>query len=62
MPAVYKFRLYPTSEQEQSLLFVMEVCRWVYNHFLSIWNSVPKIPGRYDLQATLPEMKKIILT
>lgn len=58
MPAVYKFRLYPTSEQEQSLLFVMEVCRWVYNHFLSIWNSVPKIPSRYDLQATLPEMKK----
>ena len=58
MPAVYKFRLYPTSEQEQSLLFVMEVCRWVYNHFLSIWNSVPKIPSRYDLQATLPELKK----
>ncbi|MHC1574207.1 MAG: helix-turn-helix domain-containing protein [Candidatus Methanogasteraceae archaeon] len=40
------------SEQEQSLSLVMEVCRWVYNHFLSIWNSVPKIPGRYDLQST----------
>jgi len=58
MPAVYKFRLHPTSEQEQSLLFIMEVCQLVYNHFLSIWNSVPKIPGSYDLQATLPEMKK----
>ncbi|CAD6492031.1 MAG: putative transposase [Candidatus Argoarchaeum ethanivorans] len=57
MQMVYKFRLYPTSEQEQFLLFVMEVCRWVYNHFLSIWNSVAKIPGRYDLQATLPQLK-----
>lgn len=58
MQMVYKFRLYPTSEQEQSLLFVMEVCRWIYNHFLSIWNGVTKIPSRYDLQATLPELKK----
>lgn len=58
MQMVYKFRLYPTSEQEQSMLFVIEVCRWVYNHFLSIWNSVSKIPSRYDLQATLPELKK----
>ena len=57
MQTVYKFRLYPTSEQEQSLLFVMEVCRWVYNHFLSVWNSVAKIPSRYDLQATLPQLK-----
>lgn len=58
MQTTYKFRLYPTSEQEQSLSFVMEVCRWVYNHFLYIWNSVPKIPSRYDLQAILPELKK----
>jgi len=57
MQTVYKFRLYPTSEQEESLLFVMEVCRWVYNHFLSIWNSVTKIPSRYDLQSTLPQLK-----
>jgi len=58
MQTVHKFRLYPTSEQEQSLLFVMEVCRWVYNQFLSIWNNAAKIPGRYGLQATLPELKK----
>lgn len=57
MQTVYKFRLYPTSEQEQSLVFVMEVCRWVYNYFLSVWNSVAKIPSRYDLQATLPQLK-----
>ncbi|MCD6146250.1 MAG: helix-turn-helix domain-containing protein [Methanosarcinales archaeon] len=58
MQTVHKFRLYPTSEQEQSLLFVMKVCRWVYNQFLSTWNNAAKIPGRYGLQATLPELKK----
>ena len=59
MQTVHKFRLYPTSEQEQSLLFVMEVCRWVYNQFLSTWNNAARIPGRYDLQAILPELKKV---
>ena len=59
MQTVHKFRLYPTSEQEQSLLFVMKVCRWVYNQFLSTWNNAARIPGRYGLQAILPELKKV---
>ncbi|RLG37102.1 MAG: transposase, partial [Candidatus Alkanophagales archaeon] len=30
----YKFRLYPTEEQEKKLLFVLERCRWLYNRLL----------------------------
>ncbi len=57
MQTMCKSGLYPTSEQEQSLLFVMKICWWVYNHFLSIWDSVAKMPSRYDLQAALLELK-----
>ena len=58
MQTMCKSGLYPTSEQEQSLLFVMKICWWVYNHFLSIWDSVAKMPSRYDLQVALLELKK----
>ncbi|MDF2955378.1 MAG: Transposase [Candidatus Alkanophagales archaeon MCA70_species_2] len=30
----YKFRLYPTEEQEGKLSFVLERCRWLYNRLL----------------------------
>jgi hypothetical protein len=32
----YKFRLYPTKEQESALEQTLDGCRWVYNYFLSI--------------------------
>lgn len=59
MQTVYKFRLHPDTEQEESLAFVMEECRWVYNHFLSMWDDAGKIPSRYELQATLPQLKHV---
>ena len=34
-----KFRLYPTNEQEEKLLLILEQCRWVYNKMLSIINE-----------------------
>ena len=34
MQITYKFRLYPTSEQEQNLLWTLEKCREVYNQML----------------------------
>jgi putative transposase len=58
MQITYKFRLYPTKEQEEKLLFVLELCRWLYNTFLVMWNNSEKIPSRYKLQAMLPAMKE----
>jgi putative transposase len=58
MQTTYKFRLYPKKEQEDKLLFVLEICRLLYNSFLAIWNNSGKIPSRYKLQAMLPAMKE----
>ena len=57
MQATYKFRLYPSAEEERKLLFVLEICRLLYNSFLAIWNDSETIPSQYKLQAMLPAMK-----
>ena len=57
MQITYKFRLFPGKEDEVKLLFVLEICRLLYNSFLAIWNDSEKIPSRYKLQAMLPAMK-----
>lgn len=30
----YRYRIYPTPEQEKALAFEFDACRYVYNHFL----------------------------
>ena len=57
MQLTYKFRLYPTRNQEAKLLTNLELCRWVYNYFLSQWQKQKKIPSKYELQAQLPKLK-----
>ena len=58
MQRTYKFRLYPSVEDKKKLLFILEICRLLYNSFLSIWNKSDKIPSRNVLQAMLPSMKE----
>jgi putative transposase len=58
MQTAYKFRLYPSAEEEKKLLFILEVCRLLYNSFLAIWNASDKIPSKRELQAMLPAMKE----
>ncbi len=50
--------MYPNKEERNNLLFILEVCRLLYNSFLAIWNESEKIPSRYKLQAMLPAMKE----
>ena len=57
MEKTYKYRLYPTKEQEKKLFIVLSLCKGVYNFFLSKWNETDKIPSRYTLQAMLPTIK-----
>ena len=54
----YKFRLYPTDEQEENLLFILERCRWLYNKLLSIINESKKIPPKRKMQSLLPKLKE----
>ncbi|MHA1836195.1 MAG: RNA-guided endonuclease InsQ/TnpB family protein [Candidatus Odinarchaeia archaeon] len=54
----YKFRLYPTEEQEKKLLETLEICRQTYNYFLSKIRESNEVPSRLELQAELPKLKK----
>jgi len=54
----YKFRLYPTDEQEEKLLFILERCRWLYNKLLSIINGSEKTPSKRKMQSMLPKLKE----
>jgi len=53
-----KFRLYPTKEQEEKLLFILEQCRWLYNKLLSIINESKKTPLKRKMQSMLPKLKE----
>ncbi|MEW6603861.1 MAG: RNA-guided endonuclease TnpB family protein [Thermoproteota archaeon] len=48
----YRFRLYPTKEQELVLEQTLDGCRWVYNYFLD------KNMSKEDMQFTLVELKE----
>lgn len=56
MQTTYKFRLYPTKEQEQKLFWTLDRCRFVYNYLLDKKNK-EKLK-RKELQALLPKLKK----
>jgi putative transposase len=59
MQLTYRYKLYPSRVQEQKLFATIDQCRWLYNHFLEKLNQKPgEIPQRYELQATLPKLKR----
>jgi putative transposase len=57
MQKTYKFRLYPTKDQERVLLQTFEHCRMVYNILLDWLNKQDK-PDYYSLQNRLPMLKQ----
>jgi putative transposase len=57
MQKTYKFRLYPTKNQEQVLIQSLEHCRYVYNTLLE-WLNKQDNPDRYSLQNRLPMLKQ----
>lgn len=57
MQLTYKFRLYPTKEQEEKLLWTLEKCRFVYNQMLAGLNGQKK-PNKYELKRKLPLLKE----
>ena len=54
----HKFRLYPTNEQEEKLLLILEQCRWLYNKLLSIINESKSTPPKREMQSLLPKLKE----
>ncbi|MFA4819975.1 MAG: RNA-guided endonuclease TnpB family protein [Candidatus Aenigmatarchaeota archaeon] len=58
MQTAYKFRLYPTKEQEQKLLWTLNKCRYVYNFLLNELNQ-QKIIDKAQLQEMIVDLKRI---
>ena len=58
----YKFRLYPNKEQTTLINKTMGCSRFVFNHFLSLWNKTYKETGKgltySTCSAQLPQLKK----
>ena len=58
----YKFRIYPTAEQERALAVVFGQSRWVYNHYLQIRQAYYRIKGKgigyNQMAAMLVRLKK----
>ena len=42
----YKFRIYPTKDQQAFIHQTQGHCRFVYNHFLALWNTSYKEEGK----------------
>ncbi|ADO59533.1 IS200/IS605 family element RNA-guided endonuclease TnpB [Paenibacillus polymyxa] len=58
----YKFRIYPNREQQQLIRHMFGCCRFVFNHFLAMWNDSYAATGKglsYNTCATgLPNLKQ----
>ncbi|MCL6586180.1 MAG: IS200/IS605 family element transposase accessory protein TnpB [Anoxybacillus sp.] len=58
----YKFRIYPTKEQEILIAKTFGCCRFVFNYFLAKWNETYKETGKglsYGVcSSELPNLKK----
>lgn len=58
----YKFRLYPSQEQELLIAKTIGCSRFVYNHFLNLWNHEYTTTGKglsyHSCSAVLPQMKR----
>src|SRR5690606_7042246 len=58
----YKFRIYPTKEQEILIAKTIGCSRYVFNHFLNEWNNTYKATGKgltyYTCSAALTQLKK----
>src|SRR6478752_9529482 len=61
MLKTYRYRLYPTKQQQRLLDAQLEECRWLYNHLLAerrdAWEQRQESLRLYDQQATLPALK-----
>ena len=59
---IYKYRLYPTKTQEDSLEKYLSLCRWLYNHFLEerriFYEKNKRRVSCFDQIKRIPKLKK----
>ncbi|WP_275400849.1 helix-turn-helix domain-containing protein [Enterococcus faecium] len=58
----YKFRIYPSQEQEIFIAKTIGCSRFIYNHFLNLWNHEYTTTGKglsyHSCSAMLPQNEK----
>ena len=58
----YKFRIYPTEEQERQIQRTFGCCRYVYNYYLAkrkeLWETEKKTMSYFDCTKDLTQLKK----
>ncbi|MCH1976541.1 helix-turn-helix domain-containing protein [Enterococcus hirae] len=58
----YKFRIYPNQEQEILIAKTIGCSRFIYNHFLNLWNHEYATTGKglsyHSCSAMLSQMKR----
>ncbi|PSQ29662.1 transposase [Halobacteriales archaeon SW_6_65_46] len=54
----YRYRLKPTETHREELLWTVDTCRQVYNHFLFRLNQHDEIPAMTTLRSELPDLKQ----
>ncbi len=57
MLLTYKFRAYPSRQQEEKLEWTLDKCRFVYNKLLEFLEKEPEIK-RFELQHKIVELRK----
>jgi putative transposase len=61
MRKTFKYRLYPTKQQQRLLSQQLEECRWLYNHLLAArrdaWEQRQESLRYYDQAMSLPALK-----
>ena len=64
MEKAYKFRIYPTAEQEQQIQTTFNCCRFVYNHYLAwrkeLYETEKKSVSSFDCSRDLTQLKKTL--
>ncbi|RAM48052.1 MAG: transposase, partial [Hapalosiphonaceae cyanobacterium JJU2] len=62
MLKVVKVRLYPDTQQQQSLAQAFGSCRWLWNYCLNLMNQTYKETGKglsgYEVKKIIPQLKK----
>ena len=62
----YKFRMYPTKEQETLITKTFGCCRYVFNHALAVRQDTYKTtgasPSKFDQVKELPKYAYCLLT
>src|SRR2546425_10569206 len=62
MLKMFKYRIYPTKQQEKKLNDTLEECRWLYNHLLEMRKTAYERDGIsltcFQQQYTFPVLKQ----